>query len=305
MNITLRQLQAFVEVAAFGNFTRAAKQLNVAQPAISRSVHELEMELGVRLFDRTTRRAELTEVGREFRTYAEKIIADLELAIVSANELVKRKRGSFTVGTTPLLASVLIVEAVAAFRREYPGVQVFLVDTGRDEIIARVKSGSIDVGIITFPLNEDQCVVKPLFRETLMLFCGAEHPLASLGQAKWKDVAHFPLVALPPNDGIRLLVEHGFKAAGLAPQPAYEVSQITTALAFVEAGLGVAVLPAYSLMSVKYRRIIMRPLSNPRVSRDAVVITRRDRTLPLAASDFMHLLQRQAKTLDTRYLIKS
>jgi DNA-binding transcriptional LysR family regulator len=299
MNVTLRQLQAFVEVAATGNFTRAAERMQVAQPTVSLLIRELEAELGLRLIDRTTRRAELTETGREFRIHADKIVADLHYAVQHASELVERKRGRITLAATPLLAAALIANVITVFKREFPGVQVVLIDTGVDEVVTRVKSGEADIGVVSFRPKDEECVSTPLFRETLVLFCSPKHPLAGLPQVQWRDLAGFPLVALPRNDAIRDLVEHGYKAAGLAAQPAYEVSQIMTALAFVEAGLGVTVLPAYAMASAKFRGIATRPLSNPSVSRDTVIITRRDRSLSLAATDFLRLLRRRAKALKT------
>src|SRR5512146_1724896 len=102
MNITLRQLQAFVAVAGAGGFTGAAEHLHVAQSVVSILVKELEAELGIRLFDRTTRRVELTEAGREFQANAQRLIADLDHAVRQTQDLVERKRGRIAVAAPPL-----------------------------------------------------------------------------------------------------------------------------------------------------------------------------------------------------------
>src|SRR5580704_14098706 len=103
MNITLRQLEAFVAVADTRNFTRAAQRLHTAQSAISLLIKELETDLGVRLLDRTTRHVELTDPGIEFRGYAEKLIADLDHAVRHTHELVERKRGRIAIAAPPFL----------------------------------------------------------------------------------------------------------------------------------------------------------------------------------------------------------
>ena len=130
MAITLRQIQAFLAVAELGTFTKAAERLHMAQPALSQLVRELEHELGIRLFDRTTRRVELTEGGREFQGASAKIVHDLELAIQNANDLAERRRGRITVAAPPLLAAAILPEAIAEMRERYPGIRIAL--TGAD-----------------------------------------------------------------------------------------------------------------------------------------------------------------------------
>jgi DNA-binding transcriptional LysR family regulator len=307
MNVTLRQLQALVEIAACGNFTRAAERLHVAQPAVSQLLRELEDELGVRLVDRSTRKVELTEVGREFCGSVERVMADLRQAIQSTSDLVERKRGRITLAAPPILVAALIPNVVSAFKRQFLGIDVVLVDVRIDQVVARVKSGEADIGIVSgveignvaLPANDAGLVNRPLSRVKLMLFCESQHPLASLRSPKWHDLKDHPIIALPSDSGIRTLLAHGYKSAGLALQPAYEVQQITTALAYVEAGLGITVLPAYAQASMS-RRVTMRPLT-PGVFRDDIIITRRDRSLPPAAADFLRVLQRQAKALESRY----
>ena len=296
MDVTLRQLQAFVAVAEAGNFSRAAEKLHVAQSAVSVLVRELERKLNIRLFDRTTRRVELTDAGEEFRATAEKLIADLEHGVQLTQDLVERKRGRIVVAAPPLLATALLPDVIAAFQKQFPGVSVSLIDARTDEIVSRVKSGQADIGIGTFPADEEGLSRTRLTRDALMLFSEASHVIAALTQPRWRDMKGRPLVTLTRDSGIRALVESGYEAAGLTlGRPAFEVSQITTVLALVEAGLGIAILPTYALVSCKNRNIVARPLSHPTISRDVVIITRSGRTLPPAGGNFIQLLQRDAK----------
>src|SRR5580692_5033636 len=124
MNITIRQIQCFLQVATLGSFTRAAEKMHTMQPALSQQIRDLETELGIRLFDRTTRRVELTEGGAEFRNIAAKIIEDLESATRHAHELAERKRGRVIVAAPPLLASAVVPRAIVDFRNKYPGIEV-------------------------------------------------------------------------------------------------------------------------------------------------------------------------------------
>src|SRR4051812_23779186 len=149
MNVTFRQLQAFAAVAAAGSFTRAAERLHVTQSAVSVLIRELEADLGIRLFDRTTRRVEITEAGIDFRAGAEKLIADMEHAVRHTHDLVERKRGRITVAAPPLLAAAFLPRTIQAFQRAYPGIRVALIDVPTDQIVSRVKSGEADLGVGT------------------------------------------------------------------------------------------------------------------------------------------------------------
>jgi len=293
MNITIRQIQAFLQVAALGSFTRAAEKLHTMQPALSQQVRDLEIELGIRLFDRTTRRVELTEGGAEFRNIAAKIIEDLELAARNAHDLAERKRGRVVVAAPPLLAATIVPRAIAEFHAQYPGLAVRVIDARTDQIVELVRSGQVDCGIGTFHAGEDGIVSTRLARDRLMVFCPAQHPLACRAAVNWRELDGLPLVTLTRDSGIRLLVEVGFEAVELKLVPSYEVAQITTALGMVESGLGVAVLPTYAFAAARALDISAVALE-PGLTRDIVLITRIGRSFAPAVSAFARVLGKYA-----------
>jgi DNA-binding transcriptional LysR family regulator len=297
MNITLRQLEAFVTVADTRNFTRAAQRLRAAQSAVSLLVKELEADLGLRLFDRTTRRVELTGPGLEFRAYAEKLLADLDHAVRHTAELVERKRGRMAVAAPPYLATVLLPRVIAEFQADYPGVRVTLIDARTDQIVARVMGGEADIGVGTFSPEEEGIARNLLVRDELMLFCHSKHPLAKTRRPTWNDLAGLPAIMLTRESGIRALVNQGYRSAQLDVRPIFEVAQITTALALVEAGLGVSVLPTFALSSTRERHITARVITEPAMSRNVEVISCLGRTTPPATSEFVRRLQQHARKL--------
>lgn len=287
MNITLRQLQAFIAVAETGNFTRAAERLHIAQSAVSVLVRELEAELAGRLFERTTRRVELTDVGRDFRGHAEKLLLDLDGAVRDARGLVERQRGRVSVAAPPLLAATLLPRAIAAFRRDFPRVRIGLRDLATDQIVDAVRSDAVDIGVGTFSEAEPGLARVPLFCDTLMVFSAARAASAAVRPASWRDLVGRPFIALTRQSEVRRLVDYGCGAAGLAIAPAFEVSQIATALALVEAGLGISVLPSYALTATGRRGICAQPLHEPSLTRDVVVIRKAGRSPQPALSDFL------------------
>lgn len=296
MAVTLRQIEAFLAVAEQGTFTKAAERMCMAQPALSQHVRELERELGIRLFDRTTRRVELTEGGREFHGAALKIVQDLDTAIQNANDLADRRRGRIVVAAPPLLAAVTLPSIVTALRKKHPGLAVSILDTRNDLVVEAVRFGKADCGIGTFSALGDALERVPLARDSLMLFCGKVNRLALSKEIKWQDLATEPLITLTRESGIRLLVEVGYESAEIPLKPAYEVSQIATVLALVEAGLGVAVLPTYA-RAIAPNGVVTRPLIEPTIARDIVMIRPLGRSVSPALAAFEVLLRRYVRLL--------
>lgn len=295
MNVTLKQIQAFLQVAEHGTFTKAADSMHLAQPALSQLVRELERALGLRLFDRTTRRVELTEGGREFRLASGKIMQDLEIAVRNANDLAERRRGRVIIAAPPLLAAVLLPQVIAQLNQEHPGLQVHLLDTPTEAIIRAVREGQAHCGCGTFSINEEGIERTQLARDRLLLFCTPKHPLAQRSAVRWSDLAGVPLITLTRNSGIRLRVEIGYEAAKVPLSPAFEVSQITTAMALTEAGLGVTVLPSYARAAAPHISLAATPLVEPTITRDIVMIRASRRTPEPAITAVEQILRRHVQ----------
>ena len=296
MNITLRQLQAFKTVAEFGSFTRAADRLKVAQPALSLSIRELERELNLRLFDRTTRRVELTGAGREFLQSADKLLADLEQAVRNAQDLSERKRGRIVIAAPPLLAAMIAPAAIAEYNAAFPGIDIGLLEASYDVMLDKLRSGEADCAIGTFDEREDGIRREILAQDVLTLFCPPSHPLARLKRVRWQDLRDHRLVMLTRDSNIRALVDRALsEAGGAASRPLYEVSQMTTAIMMVEAGLGPAVLPSYIWSFAKERQIASRPLVEPQVNRPIALVHAESRSLSPAAEAFVRILRNQAR----------
>lgn len=300
MKITLKQIESFLAVADLGSFSGASKRLNVAQPALSQAIKDLEGELAVRLFDRTTRRVELTDAGREFRLSAAKALEELEHAVESVHELAQRRRGRLRIAAPPLLAAVVLPQAVAEFRQRFPGISVQIADVGTEQIVESVKSGKADCGLGTFAPAEEGIERVPLVRDSLMLFCDHRSPFTGATAVRWRELDGQPLITLTRDSGIRLLVEVGFEASEIPLKPAYEVGQVTTAIALVEAGLGVAVLPTYALAAARHRKVTGKLLTDPNISRDVVMIHATGRSISPAVAAFATVIRRYAQQLTPR-----
>ena len=291
MNITLRQIQAFLAVSELGSFTQAADRMHLSQSAVSVLVGELERGLKLKLLDRTTRRVEATEAGRQFGAQAAKIVSDLDHAVRHAHGLSERLHGRLTVFAPPLLAVALLPSAIAAHRSLYPGIAVGVVDGGTEQLVSQVRAGEVDFGIGTLAGEEDDLERHAVAADRLMLFCPKRHALARQRQVPWRAIEGERLITLTWQSGLRRLIEDTARGAGVSVQAEYEVAQITTALAMVDAGLGVAVLPSIACALRFYPGSTARPLMAPLVERPIHVVHRQGRALSPAAQSFVDLLR--------------
>lgn len=291
MNITVRQLRAFLAVAEHGSFTRAAKALHITQSAASGLLRELETELGARLFDRTTRRVEPTEAGLELQTAAARVMSDLDDAIQGVRELVERKRGRVIVAAPPLLAATVLPAVIANHRTRFPGIRVVTRDMRTDAILAAVRSGEADCGVGTFHANEDAIASTGLASDRLMLFAPRDHRLAGSATVQWRELDGAELIALTPASTVRTLIDRTLDDQGIAAPPAFEVDQMATAVAMVEAGLGLAILPEYAGAFARLFAIAAVPLVDPVVTREIAFISRKGRSLTEATQSFLEVLR--------------
>jgi DNA-binding transcriptional LysR family regulator len=293
MNVTLRQLRAFVLVARSGSFTRAAKSMHLTQSALSQLVRELEGALNTRLVDRTTRSVSLTVTGREFVESAQRILDDLAQAVGNVDKLVAKQRGRVVIASPVVLASNLLPPIVARFREAYPGIELVVSDSLPNDVLPQVRTGAADLGIGTFFRTEHDLQRRLLFKEAMVAVFLASHPFARAARLTWKDLAATPVLTLRRGNVFRELAEAGFSAAGLTLQPAFEANYVGSLIGFVDAGLGVAIVPGYAAVFTDTRRIAWKRLEKPVVEREVLMIQRVGSTLSPAAQAFADFLVEQ------------
>lgn len=302
MNVTLRQLRAFVAVAQLGGFSAAAVRLHLTQSALSTLVRSLEEEIGVQLFERTTRSVKLSDSGRDFFPLAERLLIDLHSALTETRTRAERARGRIVVAVTPTFASTLLPAVLDHYRVEHPDVFVVLRDdVAPNEIRRLVHDSEVDLGI--GPLDRAQrelLVADVLIDDELVLACPQDHYLARKKSVSWGDLADLPIIGFPRDNALQSLVDDATSATGLRLHSRYEVSSIATAVALVDIGLGVSVLPSYTATSRRVGRVKYRRLLNPLVKRELCLLRLRDRAMSSAAHAFANVLLDHMNALHKR-----
>ncbi|HET7656406.1 MAG TPA: LysR family transcriptional regulator [Luteimonas sp.] len=283
MNLTVRQMQAFVQVVHTRSFTAAAQRMHLTQSALSLLVRRLEEELGVRLLDRTTRAVVPTDAGLEFHESATRILDDLAHAAANMDKLAARQRGRVVVAAPLVLSATFLATTLGQFRARHPGIELVLKDSLPDQVLPQVRSGAADLGVGTFRRTEEDLVGQVLFAEPLVVALPAGHRLAARHELTWRDLVGEPLISLPRGNVFSELAEAGFLAAGVQVQPAFEANYVGTVVGLVRAGAGVAVVPEYVMALGDAGSLSWRRLVRPAMQREVLMVHRRERSLSPAA----------------------
>ncbi len=286
MNVTIKQLRAFVAVAETGSFTRAADRLFVTQSALSVNIRELEYEVGLKLLDRTTRMVVLTPAGREFLKSATRVLSDLECAIGDAREVVARQQGQVILGVPPLAAATFIPDMIVKLKAAHPEIAVILRDLRPDEIAASAATGEIDFGLGQFDQTSEPLRRTMVARQPFTVVCMPEHPLAALPIVTWSDLPGLPLITIARDHTVRRLLDHTFGHLGQSTFPAYEVYHALTAVGMVVAGLGIAVFPQWIGAAAQLYEICVREIEDPTVMSELAVVCHPDKELSPAMKQF-------------------
>ncbi|QRN55716.1 LysR family transcriptional regulator [Dyella caseinilytica] len=280
MNISLRQLRAFLAVARQRHFRRAAEYLHLSQPAVSRHIAELEAELGVRLFDRTTREVVPTETGRYLESAIERVLDELEGVLGHVHSEGERRRGKVRIASVPTLSASLMPLCIADCAREYPELTIQLHDQAQTLVLDSVRGGEVDFGIAIDPPEAGDFDCETIMRDPFCLVCPPDHPLAALKTVPWKKLQDQPLVLLDYSSGSRRLIDLALHKHGVNAMVVQQTGHTHTAFRMVEAGLGITITP---VLSSPPSSLAVRPLT-PMEHRTVMLIHRRQRSLsPLAS----------------------
>lgn len=290
MNVSLRQLRAFVAVSRLGSFTSAAASLNITQSALSGLIKELELALGVQVVQRSTRKVQLSAVGAEFLPVSARILQDLDGALQAIADLKSLKSGVVRVAVPQLIACTLMPEVISAFARKFPDVDVRLSDCVVEGVIARLQGGEVDFAVGPERAALPEIATQVLFDMPFVAVFPANHPLSASKRVTWKGMLRYPHISLQGEYTQMLRADLQTAAGGLAFQPKSEVAFMTTAIGMVGAGFGVTTCLPYAQSLIEQHGLKTRILTMPTVRRRFHLFTRVDRILAPAAQAFAEFL---------------
>ncbi|GGM83899.1 LysR family transcriptional regulator [Longimycelium tulufanense] len=279
-----RQLVYFLAVARTRHFTRAAARAHVAQPSLSKQIRSLEDELGAELFTRVRGNIALTPAGEALLPLAERILSDVDTAKLEVQELAGLRRGRVRVGAPPSLCASLFADVLRRFHETYPGIQLLVQENGSRDLVQALHRGELDLAlvIVSPDLVEGPLSHTPILREQLVVAsaAGADWP----GERKTVALSELrdrSLVMFRSGYDVREVTLRTCQDAGFQPQFAVEGGEMDAVLRFVEAGLGVAIVPSMVLAARPLLRGV--PLTGTDMSR-TIALAHRTQTAPTNAA---------------------
>ena len=283
----IQQLRYFLAVAEVRHFTLAARELRVAQATLSKQVSALERDLGAALFSRARGNITLTPAGEALLPLARRILADVDTARREVEDLTGLRRGRVRIGGTPSLLGGLLADVLAAFHEAFGGIELSVTQGGSRDLMAELSGGALDFALIVLPLQEGDPVLEtqPLLREELVVAAPVGHPPPlKRGEVRISDLRSRPLVMFRQGYDLREATIAAWRHAGIEPRFAIEGGEMDAVLRFVEAGLGVAVVPSGVLPGRP--GITGYPMARPGLRRTVALARRKDVQPTHAAREF-------------------
>jgi len=265
--------------------------MHLTQSAMSVLIQQLEEALGVTLFMRTTRSLRPTQAAHETYEQAQRILADVDYLMSSAQGLAEKRRGIVHFAVATSVASTVLPGVIAAFEMRYPDVHLVVHDMGPEQLLAPVLDHSVEFSIGTPEARNNALTFTPLVRDRLAVICTPAHPFAGRDEIPWRDLPQARIITVRRGNGIRAVIDRAVQDAGIDFQPAWEVSYLASALALTAQGLGVSVLPAHLIDAGEDPRLVTRPLVEPEVTRDLYLVTSRDHVLTPGASALIEIFR--------------
>src|ERR1700754_2404075 len=210
MNISLRQLRAFLAVAGHRHFRRAADALPLPQPAVSRLIADLEAELDVRLSDRSTREVVPTEAGRYLEQAASRVLDELDGVLAQVRTQSDPLRGRVRLAAVPTLAAGLVPGCIALCATTHPAIEIILRDQSQAQVLDAVRGGEVDFGLTVEPATPEEFDAEAILRDPFLVVCRADHPFASAPGVTWSALEHESLILLNHASGSRRLIDAAF-----------------------------------------------------------------------------------------------
>jgi DNA-binding transcriptional LysR family regulator len=285
----MQQVRYFLALTRTLNFTRAAEQANVTQPALTRAIQQLEAELGGPLFHRERSKTHLSELGRMMLPYFEAIQAQTEAARSHATSLKKLETAKLRIGCMCTIGPVVIAGLIVNFRREHPGVELTVYDREAPKILELMADGKIDVALFGAPeILDVRFHSLPLFTERFVVCLPKGHRLESQNVVRVRDLNGEPYVGRAECEYYDYATEE-FARLGVKSKKVFSSPRDDWVQSMIKSGLGFGFFPEFTAFE---RDIVVRRLIEPEFSRQILLVTMRGRPHSPAVGAFV----RQARS---------
>jgi len=243
MEVSYKQLKAFIEVATSSTFAEAANNLHVTQPALSSAIKKLEQQVGGRLFNRDTRNVGLTPEGEVLFPNALRLVRDWDNTFNDIQNLFALQKGHLTVCAMPSFAESHLPALLSTFHKQAPNINLRVIDIVMEQVINEVATGRCELGISFEPERTDGLIFESLFDDQFVLVVNGEHELAVKEICHWQDCLAHPLVMMNRGSAVRQWTETKLASYG-ALNIVAETGQLATLGKLIKHGMGISIMPS-------------------------------------------------------------
>jgi len=300
MDVPVAHLRTLQAIARHNSFSRAARALNLTQPAVSMQVRLLEQALGLPLLERVGKRAFPTHAGSLLLAHADRALRELEAGVERVQELRGVVAGRVRLGTSASISIYLLPLALRRFRRRHPEVEIVIVTGNAAEITRAVVANDLDVGIVSLPVRDRELAVTPFFRDELVAIAPPEWVGRRPRAVDAPTVAGHPLILFEAGATLRRVIDGWFHRAGVTPRAPMELGNTEAIKKLVEAGLGWSVTSWFSVESEVRSRTVTALRLTPPLERQIGLVRRRDKPRTPALDAFLDGLDDLRRVLERR-----
>jgi len=291
--MNLDQLTYFRKVSETGSASRAADELLLTQPAVSRQIIALEEELGEKLFDRIGKKMYLTRAGQTLLAHAERILRSVEEAKTAVKDLSEECSGELVIGASDHVSIHRLPGVLKAFKTEFPKVDLILHCHRSETILEMVVRNQLDLGVITLPRSVHGVVSMQIWTDRMSLVCAKGHALGSLRTARLKDAVKYGMILPELGTETRRAIDEACDKINQKPNIIMQVAYIETIKSLVKAELGISILPEKAVEAeAKSGELIIVRTSDIQITRDLGLVFLRDKYLSRPATEFIKFFDR-------------
>ncbi|WP_445667710.1 LysR substrate-binding domain-containing protein [Oceanobacillus sp. FSL W8-0428] len=286
----LKQLLYFKEVAKHKSITKAAQQIHISQPALSKSIKALEEELEAILIIRTNKKIDLTDAGNMVLEYTKEITGLVDEMKLTLNDLTNFSVGQLNIGLPPFIGSLFFPKVMKNFHRSYPNIKLDITEYGGARVVKSVEEGEFELGVAVLPIDEQIFDVYPIVEEEMKLIVHKNHPLASFKEVDVKDLRDEEFIFYHEDFALNQIVRnHFFITAGFEPKILFKSMQWDLMSEMVAANLGIAILPQ-SICNRLFTKDINIISLKPTILWKLAVITKKGKYISNAGRKFIDFI---------------
>lgn len=288
----IRQIEYFTEVAKHLSFTKAASTLHVSQPSISKAIQNLEAELGVPLFYRSSKQLELTDAGKAVLANAQQVLAAFKNLRSELTDLMELKKGEIRIGIPPIVGVEFFSKLISLYKEKYPYIEIKLTEVGTKKIRQGVEEGELDIGLIcNLCVSNDQLETIGILKDPLMLIVHKDHPLAKLSSVEMSQLEKESFIIYRKDFTLYDRIIEECSKHGFYPTIACESSQKDLIVEMVAAKVGIALLPKKICEKLQNDKIVSIPFKEEHLFLELGMTWKKNKYLSFAVREFIDLAQ--------------